>query len=127
MWEGIDRRKFPRVKHKCLLRVTEPGAESVFETFTENVGTGGICVVLDKEITLFKNAKIDLWLSEYGPPISCKGTVVWSIKRGLDKKPDRYKYDIGIEFTEISKEDGKKISDMVENLLGQLLDNDITP
>jgi len=117
IWEGIDKRKFPRVKYQCNLRVIDRGKEDIFDTYTENIGAGGICVVLSKEFDLFKTAELDLQLSEPGDPIHCKGTIVWVIRRRNVNTPDVYEYDIGIEFTDIDEGDRKKIAALVEDIL----------
>jgi len=114
MWEGIDKRKFPRVKYRCKLRIAEKGKEEVFDTFTENIGAGGICVTLVKEFDLFKSAKLELSMSE-GKVITCDGTIVWVIRRkGPDKEGNEY--DIGIEFIDISDEDRQAIVRLVDEL-----------
>ena len=117
LWEGIDKRKFPRVNYRCLIRISNHGKEEVFETFTENVGAGGICVVLGREFDLFKMANLDLYLSEKGGPISCQGTIVWVIRRGPLHKNDTSEYDVGIEFTDIADKDKVKIANMVNDVL----------
>ena len=55
-WDGLDRRKFPRVNYPCLvvLRNNDSMEKEDLLTHTENVGMGGICV------TLKKNLKIDI-------------------------------------------------------------------
>lgn len=125
MWEGIDKRRFPRIKHRCMIRVSGYGKEKVFDTFTENIGAGGICVVLDREVDLFKNAKLELYLTDKDSPISCKGTIVWVIRRRLGSQGKAIEYDVGIEFIDISDMDRKRISGLVDSLLGGELDNGI--
>lgn len=117
LWEGIDKRSFPRAKYRCLVRISGHHKEKVFDTFTENIGGGGICVVLGKEIDLFKTAELEIFLTEKDPPVCCKGTIVWVIRRRVGKQPDAHEYDTGIEFTDISDMDKVRITDLVDNLL----------
>ncbi|MBU0570761.1 MAG: PilZ domain-containing protein [Candidatus Omnitrophica bacterium] len=117
LWEGIDKRKFPRINYRCRIRVSSRGKEEVFETFTENIGVGGICVILRKEFDLFKTANLDLYLSEKEGPISCQGTIVWVIRRKLLNKKDVNEYDVGIEFTDIADKDKVKIAGVVNDVL----------
>lgn len=116
IWAGIDKRKFPRVNYKCLIKITDRGREELFEAFTENIGAGGLCVVLGKEFDLFKTADIELHIFDNESPLKCKGTIVWVIRRSLSES-GAYEYDIGIEFTEISESDKKRISVLVEDIL----------
>ena len=117
MWEGINQRKFPRVNYKCRIRLSGESGDSVLETQTENIGAGGICVVLEKGLQLFAPVHLDLFLDEKNPPISCGGTVVWVVKRHPMSQAGVFKYDTGIEFTGISPEDKKRVSDLVEYIL----------
>jgi Tfp pilus assembly protein PilZ len=118
MWEGVDKRQFPRIKHKCLMRVSDHGKDEIFDTYTENIGAGGICVVLSREFDLFKTASIELNVDDSGVPIVCKGTIVWVIRRRIGDSSDKYEYDIGVEFTDIAEDDRLKIEDLVGEVLG---------
>jgi hypothetical protein len=116
IWEGIDKRKFPRVKYKCLISISDNGQSEVFDAYTENIGAGGICVVLGKEFDLFKTAELQIQLYEAAKPIECKGTIVWVIRRSIDDT-GAFEYDIGIEFTSISKSDKESIVNLVDEVL----------
>lgn len=126
MWEGIDKRGFPRARHKCLIRVVDNGKEDVIDAYTENIGGGGICAGLGKAIGLFKNVKLNLYLSKDDPAILCGGTVMWVVRRSLGPRSDSYEYDTGIEFTDISEEDRGKIADRVNDILSSELDNRVS-
>jgi len=117
LWEGIDKRKFPRINYKCKIKVVDHGREEVFETFTENVGAGGICVMLGKEFDLFRTAELEIYLEEKGEPIICKGTIVWVIRRRFAMEGKTLEYDVGIEFTDIDDKDRIKITSLVDDVL----------
>ena len=117
MWEGVDKRQFPRVKYRCLMVVSDHGKDERFDTYTENIGAGGICVVLSREFDLFKTADLELFASEESEPIRCKGTIVWVIRRKVNDDPKKYEYDIGVEFTDISEDDRKRIETLVDEVL----------
>ena len=118
IWEGVDKREFPRVSYRCLIKVKDHGRDETFETHTENIGAGGLCVVLSKEFDLFKTASIELFVEENGDPISCKGTIVWVIRRRDTNGPKDFIYDIGVEFTDISEENRQRIENLVNDILG---------
>jgi len=117
LWEGIDKRKFPRINYKCRIRVVDHGREEVFETFTENMGAGGICVMLTKEFDLFKTAELEIYLDDVSKPIVCKGTIVWVIRRRSGESKKASEYDVGIEFTDIDDKDRAKIISLVDDVL----------
>lgn len=116
-WEGVNHRKFPRIRYKCLIRITKGKQEEVIDTFTENIGAGGICVVLEKDYGLFKNVSLELFLCEGRNPLMCRGMIVWIVKRHLMDVPNQIKYDTGIEFRNILEEDRGRISRLVQNIL----------
>lgn len=116
-WEGINQRKFPRVSYRCLIRVYGEHDGEIIETFTENIGPGGICVVLDKNYGLFENVGLDIFLSDAASPVKCNGTIVWVVRRSPTSKAEQEKYDTGIEFQNISEPDRERITSLVQDIL----------
>ena len=118
MWNGINRRKFPRAEYKCLIAIKKRLNAKTISTQTENIGAGGICVLLKDDLGLFQGVDLELFLEESGkPPIKCGGTIVWVVKKTDSKKKDSHVFDTGIEFIDVRPEDREKISQVVENIL----------
>ena len=117
MWNGINRRKFPRASYKCLISIKKRLTAKVISTQTENIGAGGICVVIKDDLGLFQGVDLDLFLSEDSPPIKSGGTVVWVVKKTDPRQKGSYRYDTGIEFIDIRPEDKERISEIVEEIL----------
>ena len=117
MWEGINQRKFPRVNYKCLIRVSKSGHEEVIDTHTENIGSGGICVVLEKDFGLFEAVNLEIFLDDSSDPIVCDGTIVWVVRRHATTKKEKDRFDIGIEFQNIKEEDRERIAGLVQDIL----------
>jgi c-di-GMP-binding flagellar brake protein YcgR len=117
MWDGIDQRRFPRISYRCRILVFNAGREEVIETTTENIGAGGICVSLEKEFKLFEDVAMEIFLGDQGEPISCKGTIVWVVKRHPTTSEEKAQYDTGVEFRDISEEDRQRVSRLVEDIL----------
>lgn len=118
MWDGINRRKFPRIHYKCLIYIKKANSTKTISTHTENVGAGGICVILNEDLGLFQGVSLELAL-ENGTPsnITCSGTIVWVIKKHPVKEKDAIQYDTGIEFVDINKEGENRILKIVEKEL----------
>lgn len=105
-WEGMDRRKFPRVMYPCMVKVISSGGpQAQILTHTENIGQGGLCVTLKNEIKLFTPVELEVDLLGMDEHITPKGKVVWNVRRKSIEKIKPMFYDIGIEFTEVSKRD----------------------
>jgi len=116
-WEGLNRRKFPRVFYPCLITIRQDGeTKSVFLTHTENIGIGGVCVILKKNIKLYAPVEIELDLMDMGKHIRCAGKVMWAVRRMTedDKKP--LFYDLGVEFVDITDADRTRVSEVVGRL-----------
>lgn len=122
MWEGINKRKFPRAKYQCLLTLGGKGGNKHFLAYTENIGIGGVGLVLDEDVGRFSEVDIELILRDEDTPIQCKGNAVWIIKRTQVKGSQLVpKFDTGIEFLDIKEKDKARIAKIVEQLIqGQL-------
>jgi len=117
MWDGINRRKFPRANYKCLITIKKRLTSRTISTQTENIGAGGICVIIKDDLGLFQGVDLEIFIeTDNLPPIKCGGTVVWVVKKTTPKKSS-YVYDTGIEFIDIRPEDRDKISEVVEEIL----------
>ena len=117
MWDGINRRKFTRANYQCRIFIKEMNATEPISTMTENVGAGGICVILAKDLGLFKEVSLEVSLEDNQPPISSPGTVVWVVKKRPDKKGEPYMYDTGIEFIDLDDKNKERLLKIVNSIL----------
>jgi len=118
-WDGLDRRKFPRVKYPCLV-IIKNGAEQdkeVILSHTENIGIGGVCIILKKNVKMFTLVELELDLLDMGEHIKCKGKVVWNVQRKNDAKKKPAFYDVGIEFDSLTDSETQRVEDVVIRLV----------
>ena len=117
-WDGLNRRKFPRANYPCLIiiRHNHAGPEAML-THTENIGIGGVCIILKRGIKLFTPVELEIDLLDTTTHIKCEGKVVWSVQRrnSDDKKPSFY--DTGVEFINVNIKDQQRISEVVNRLM----------
>ncbi|MDE1921434.1 MAG: PilZ domain-containing protein [Candidatus Omnitrophica bacterium] len=117
-WEGIDRRKFPRVLYPCLVKVISADRrQEALLTHTENIGMGGLSVTVKHEIKLFTPMEMEVDLLDLEEHITPKGKVVWNVRRKSIEEIKPMFYDIGIEFTEISKKDHERLRENLQRLI----------
>ena len=117
-WEGMNRRKFPRVKFPCLVKIVHHDKPAdVVLTHTENLSGGGICVVIKKSLELFSPVSIEIDLMDSEDVIACKGRTTWAIRRKATESVKPSYYDTGFEFVDIREEDRKRIDLTVEHFL----------
>ncbi len=119
MWNGIDKRRFPRANYKCTITIRRLIGSEVIHTQTENIGVGGICVFLDKELKLFEEVGLGISIDNGKSHIECRGRIVWQIKR-KDFKDKIEFFDTGIEFIDISDHDKATIEMVVEEVISKL-------
>ena len=82
-------------------------------SLTENIGIGGICVMLAKDLGIFAPVEIQLDLLDSKPAIECAGTIVWIVA----KKNEDTIFDTGLEFTNLKRKDAERINIIVEKVL----------
>ena len=117
-WEGLNRRKFPRANFPCLIKVLREGSpEEVILTHTENISIGGACVILKKSVDLFSPVTIELDLMDGGDVITCRGKVVWSVRRKAIESHKPSCYDLGLEFVDITEENRARVGQTVGHLV----------
>ena len=118
MWNGINRRRFPRANYNCTITIKSGGeVPKTIITQTENIGMGGICVVLKESINLFKDGELEIIIEDKGSPIRCKGSIVWVVKKTDPTDKSLITYDVGIEFIDIDDSDKDRIGRIVEKIL----------
>src|SRR3989338_6442691 len=113
MWGGINRRKFPRANYPCVITVKRKDHTDTLSTMTENIGIGGICVILPKDLGIFAPVEIELDLLDNQDIIECAGTVVWIV----EKKQGKSIFDTGIEFTNLKRKDATRINGVIEKIV----------
>lgn len=119
MWDGINRRNFPRANYPCLVIIRRDHLrQEAILTHTENLGLGGICVILKKDLDLFSPVSLEIDLMDMQTHIKCEGKVAWVVKRSPeeDKKPSFF--DTGVEFVNIKEKDKDRVYSIVNRLLG---------
>ena len=76
-WDGQNRRQFPRAKYPCLVVLkSAEDADKKFLAHTENVGVGGLCVIVKENVQMFSPVDIELDLMDLEGHVKCSGKVV---------------------------------------------------
>ena len=112
MWQGINQRRFPRASYKCVVSLRQKGEDKAISTSTENLGLGGVCVLLEQGLDIFSPVELNIQLEDGGGSLQTKGTIVWVVRRGeLKRKPS---FDTGIEFSELSSENRARLEAILD-------------
>ena len=119
-WDGLNRRRFPRVNYPCQVVVrNEKDEKDVFLAHTENIGIGGVCIIFKKGLSMFSPVEVELDLLDFEEHVKCSGKVVWSVRRKSTEADKPLFYDIGIEFVDISDRYRERMEITVERLVKQ--------
>jgi hypothetical protein len=117
-WDGFNRRKFPRVNYPSLIVIKSTDAEpELILTHTENVGVGGVCLIVKNDIPLFTEVEVEIDLLDLGSHIRCLGRVVWNIQRKAEDNKKPLFFDIGIEFQGLPSEEYQRLQEIVDRLV----------
>jgi len=115
VWNGMEKRRFIRANFPCKIVISTPSQHTIV-TNTENIGGGGIRVIIDEKLDISSMVGLDIHLDK--DLIKSKARIVWVVKvedSSLDKPP---RYDTGIEFYEMNEDDRKIINNFVEAFTG---------
>lgn len=110
-WRGLDQRRFPRARHQCVVSLRQASARPSVAVSTENVGVGGICVLMHQGLDIFAPVDVELVLGDGAPPLTCRGMIAWVVRRReMDRPP---LFDTGIEFVGITPDDEARLQRIV--------------
>ena len=117
-WEGMDRRKFPRANYPCLVIIRRDHvAPEAILTHTENIGVGGVAVIVRRELQLFDTVELELDLLDMQSHIKCVGKIVWSVRRKESSEIKPLFFDVGVEFSGLNDKDRKRVEFIVNRLI----------
>ena len=114
-----ERRKFVRLNINVEINYTvithPPHKQFVIPTKSKNIGAGGICLISEQELRAGELLKLEIRLPEDPPVIYALGKVAWVKPFSLATEKSK-RFDMGVEFIEISPEDKQKINKYVFSL-----------
>lgn len=113
-YSGNEKRRFIRANIPCKIIIYLP-AEHTITTHTENIGAGGVRVVINEKLDIFSSLSIELYIQQ--KVIAAKARVVWVVDKPLEAIGGIASYDTGIEFCQIAAADVKIIDDFVNKII----------
>lgn len=117
-WEGLNRRRFPRIIYPCMIKVVcKDGQDDIMLTHTENIGVGGVCIIVKREVKLFTPLTLEIDLLDIDDHVYAQGKVVWVVRRKAIEEVKPLFYDVGVEFTNISDRDQKHLSVAIDHMV----------
>lgn len=111
-WAGLDQRAFPRIAAQCDIWIGDSTA-GLIKARTQNLGAGGVCVILDRELEKLSGVHLRLTLRDWPAPLECDGRVVWMVP-SKELASGRVSYDIGVEFLNLKESDRERIQSFID-------------
>jgi len=113
-WEGSERRVFVRAQLPCRIVVRTP-QEHEIAAQTQNIGAGGVCVLLYEQLEISSVVGLQVFLDK--SPICCKGRVVWVVSQ--EAGASAAMFDTGIEFYQIDENDRLMLGEFIKAIITQ--------
>ena len=111
----MDKRKHPRAAFRCSVTVWRNGETTRLNAYTKNLSLEGVCVVLQDELAINEEVRLQIDLGDSLPPLTSQAKVVWTLAYRLDEPPiqSTTRYQTGFHFTDLSGTDRARIEKMV--------------
>lgn len=119
MWQGMDKRRFPRAHYRCKVIVVRKRHKEKLNAYTANIGLGGVCIILEQDLEKFSEAELFIYFDDGQAPLDCIGRVVWVVKHEPLDKSKPVEFDTGIEFVTLKDIDKLRIERIVQQCLAK--------
>ncbi len=121
MWDGVDRRDFPRAEYPCLITIRKTAfPNQAILTHTKNISVGGVRVLIRENIKVGTEVDLELDLKDTLPTILSKGTISWVEEIPSGQRHRQPYYDTGIRFFGLKREYKMRVEKIVEHHLRKI-------
>ncbi len=109
-----DKRRFIRADFPCRIVIYGPQEHEIM-SHTENIGAGGVRVIINEELNISSVVDLEVYLDT--DPVKCKGRIVWVVGKVNPITGQPRMFDTGIEFYQISQENQEVINSLVKAII----------
>jgi len=110
---GVEKRKFKRINIACNVMVIFGERILLFNTHSENLGNGGMRVILWEKLHVGTPVELELFFTENQKSSKCRGEVSW-VKEKIGSGGEGL-FNTGIKFIDISN----SVREEIKKLLGE--------
>ncbi|MFH1360806.1 MAG: PilZ domain-containing protein [Candidatus Omnitrophota bacterium] len=110
-----ERRKFLRLNINVDIKYAVLPSSDNHSGSSRNISAGGICIITHEELLPGDRLKLDISLPDDPSMIQTIGQVVWTKTFSIAGE-GKNRYDVGVEFIDISDEERGKIKKYVFSL-----------
>ncbi len=114
MQEQDERRRFVRLNFLVdVVYHKRPSTEKEKLSLSKNISGGGICLIVYEELKKSQLLDLEIYLPKEEMPIKALGKTAWVNEFVIGDASKGVRYDVGIEFIKINKEDLDKVNKYV--------------
>lgn len=110
----IEKRKFPRVKGAFVEYAYKEKEAYQGPAFIKDISAGGLCIFVTELLQATTSIHMKIYLMGHDEPLLARGRIVWQGKLGYLNY-----HDVGIEFTEISGDNKKRLEEYIRHYLDE--------
>ncbi len=110
MEENLEKRQFFRLNllADVIYSKKQPSTKEGL-TLTRNISKGGICLIVYEPLSVNDLLELNIFLPDSKNPIRVDGRVKWIREFTIGDPAKGKRFDVGIEYVDISDEDQNKI------------------
>ena len=114
--ERHERRHFSRLAASVDVNYSllEKKQDKNIKAVSKNIAAGGICIIAYEQLKTGSVLELNINIAEINRTVKAKGKVIWNSEFTVGQ--DQPRYDVGVEFVEISDSDRQLISQYVFKL-----------
>jgi len=114
MSKQSEKRKFVRLNFLVdVVYQKRPSAQKERITLSRNISGGGICLIAYEELVKSQLLDLEIYLPDNDEPVKAVGKVAWVNEFVIGDASKGKRFDAGIEFVKIKKEDLEKVNKCV--------------
>ncbi len=110
-----EKRKSPRANVICKICASFAERTLVFDSHTENLGEGGMRVILNQKLHIPTTVDVELFFDSRVVPVKCRGEVIW-VKERVPEGIRPLLFDTGIKFLDLGGSQLEEIRSLVSTV-----------
>jgi len=113
---GSEKRKFPRLMVEANVEYQILDEKKRKRKLAKDISSGGICIIVFENLPVDTELSLKIFLSDINYVMEVKGRVAWKSEYSLSSE-GTVRYQLGIEFVDISDLDRKRLDNYIFTLL----------
>ena len=111
----MDKRKHKRALYRCSVSLWRKSTPVRFNSFTKDISVSGVRIVLDEELPILQDVRLQMDIQDDLPPIVCEGVVKWTLAHRQEgaSSDAPMRYQTGFQFSGLSDTDRVRLQKII--------------